>query len=210
MFDAKESVPCFVAIAGCSGSGKTTVAARVCELLGPDSALLLATDLYYRDLSHLSPPERSRINFDDPNCLEHELLTRDIDSLSRGHAITAPRYDFCTHMRSGYSAPQRATPIVVIEGIYALYWPDIRSRCTVKVFVDTPLEKCFERRLTRDQNERGRSAEMVAEQWESTVKPMFLREALPTKSFASLCIDGCVSVQANAQKVLAALKIANA
>ena len=61
------------AIAGGSGAGKTTLAVKLLDRLGPRGSHL-TIDWYYRDLSHLTPAERAVVNFDHPDSLEVELF----------------------------------------------------------------------------------------------------------------------------------------
>ena len=68
-------------ICGGTGSGKTTVAERLAQALGPDQAILLAQDAYYKDSGHLAFDERVRQNFDHPDAVDFDLLIRQMDAL---------------------------------------------------------------------------------------------------------------------------------
>jgi uridine kinase len=193
-----------VLIAGASGSGKTTLAERLQEKLGNNS-LLIAVDSYYRDLSHLPPDERAKNNFDHPDSFEQELLVRDLELLQHGSEITVPHYDFKTHSRAGFLPASKPTPVIIIEGIFALYWPELRRLSAHRVFVDTPLETCLERRLERDQRERGRTAESVMTQWNATVKPMFEQYTLPTREHATLYVQGDTEIDMSIKRLLTEL-----
>jgi uridine kinase len=178
-----------ILIAGCSGSGKTTLAARLLASLGSPSCGLINLDSYYRDLSHLPLAEREQNNFDHPESLEHELLLEHLDKLLNSQSISIPLYDFKCHIRDGSEGTVTSKPIMLVEGIHALYWPKLRELAYLKIFVDTALDVCLERRLERDQRERGRSQQSVINQWQATVEPMFTEFALPMKSFADLHIE---------------------
>ncbi len=58
--------PLLIGIAGGSGSGKTTISRKVLERLKGVSAQLFQLDHYYRDLAHMEPSERDKVNFDHP------------------------------------------------------------------------------------------------------------------------------------------------
>ena len=58
----------------------------------------------------------------------------------------------------------------------------------VKIFVDTPPDIRFIRRLQRDIIERGRTVESVINQYETTVRPMHLEFVEPSKRYADVII----------------------
>ena len=62
-----------VGIAGASGSGKTTIAAKIHEYYLNDSVIISCDD-YYKDFSHLSQNEALKINFDHPDSLDLSLI----------------------------------------------------------------------------------------------------------------------------------------
>src|SRR4051794_36171812 len=92
-------VPALIGIAGGTGSGKTAVARRLTALLPEGRAALIQHDWYYIDRSHLSEAERARINFDEPQALENDLLLAHLSALKSGQAVACPQYDFATHTR---------------------------------------------------------------------------------------------------------------
>jgi uridine kinase len=176
-----------IGIAGPSGSGKTELARALAAAL---DAPIVALDSYYHDLAGLPFEERARTNFDVPGALDHSLLLEHLAALAAGEAVQAPVYDFTRHLRTGRTETVRAARFGVIEGLWALYWEDIRRLLALKVYVDAPDPVCFERRLARDLRERGRSAESVAAQYASTTRPMALRYVLPSQRFADLVVSG--------------------
>jgi uridine kinase len=58
----------------------------------------------------------------------------------------------------------------------------------IKIFVDTDADLRFIRRLVRDIRERGRTMEMVVEQYMNTVRPMHLEFVEPSKRYADVII----------------------
>ncbi len=58
----------------------------------------------------------------------------------------------------------------------------------IRIFVDTPLDICFTRRLKRDVTERGRTLDSVIAQYRETVRPMSLQCVEPTKRYADILI----------------------
>jgi uridine kinase len=180
--------PIIVGIAGGTGSGKTTVARAIYDRVGPDRIEWISHDSYYRNFDALTPEERHRINFDHPDALESELLVRHLDVLCKGSSVEIPLYDFTTHSRK--SETQRVEPrkVVIVEGILVLAEPELRKRIDIKLFVDTPADIRFVRRLMRDIRSRGRSLESVVEQYVTTVRPMHEEFVEPSKRYADLII----------------------
>ena len=198
------AAPVVLGVAGCSGSGKTTLAARLAWELG---GLHFHFDNYYRDLSHLDPTERALTDFDDPEILERPLLAAQLGALARGEAIEQPVYDFATHARvAGRTVCLKAEGFLVVEGIFALHYEELLPVYDLRVFVEAPIEVCFERRLRRDVEERGRTAESVRRQWERTVRPSAERFVLPTAVRADLVVAGDGELDRGVSRVLAALR----
>ncbi len=194
----------FVGIAGGTGSGKTTLAARVVGALPPDSVALLSHDSYYRDQSHLSPAERDRLNFDHPDTLETTLLVEHLGELRAGRAIEQPAYDFAEHRR--HAARRRVEPrrVVIVEGILILHEPSLRRALDIKVFVDTDADERVLRRVERDTRERGRTVESVTAQYRETVRPMHAQFVEPSKRHADLIIPETFDMMKVATEVLLA------
>jgi uridine kinase len=64
----------------------------------------------------------------------------------------------------------------------------VRDRIDLKIFVDTPDDIRFIRRLTRDIKERGRTLDSVIEQYLTVVRPGHYEFIEPTKQFADIII----------------------
>ncbi|NNE71578.1 MAG: uridine kinase [Rhodothermales bacterium] len=180
--------PVFVGLAGGSGSGKSTVMDRVLEAVGRDNVAVLDHDAYYRDLAHLTLVERAAQNFDHPESLETELLCEHLDSLRAGRTIQKPVYNFTTHSRADESVTVEPRPVVMVEGILVLADPDLVERLDLRVFVRADDDIRLVRRIRRDISERGRSIESVLTQYESTVRPMYMRFVQPSMRQADLIV----------------------
>jgi len=180
--------PIIIGIAGGSGSGKTLVAERIFEDLGSDKVVIIQQDSYYKDMSHLSPAEREKINFDHPDALDNELLIRQIKELLAGKSVYQPLYDFTTHCRRKQTRLISGHLIIVLEGILILDNPKLRNLMDIKLFVDTDPDIRFIRRLCRDIEQRGRSMESVIKQYAESVRPMHLQFVEPSKRYADIII----------------------
>lgn len=196
--------PLMLAVAGASGSGKTTLAAELARTLG---GLHFSLDTYYRDLSHLPMSERAKQNFDDPAMIELPLLAAHLEALARGETIERPLYSFAEYIRiPGQTETIRPEAVVIVEGLFTLYFPQLRPLYQLSVFVDTSDDICFQRRLKRDMEERGRSPESVRQQYDATVRPCGLAFVRPLIDFADLIVDGTDPLDFKVELVVGTLR----
>jgi uridine kinase len=198
-------IPILVGIAGASCSGKTELARGLARYLR-DDALPFSLDHYYVDRSAAPAEERGAFNFDHPEAIEATLLIRDVESLRMGLSIEQPRYSFVTHTRLPETEPVSPRPVILVEGLFSLYWPRLRELLDLKVYVDTPDEECFERRLRRDVAERGRTPECITEQYNRTVRPMAKAYVRPTAVYADVTVSGLLPLDAAVKTVLNAIE----
>jgi uridine kinase len=177
-----------IGIAGGTGAGKTLVAQSIAQDLGSDHVLIVEQDSYYKDLQHIPLGERENRNFDHPDAFDRELLRAHMDSLLDGNEIDVPIYDMRTHTR--LPEPRRVKPrrIVILDGLLILDDPTLRQRMDIKIYVDADPDVRFIRRLKRDLTERGRTADQIIRQYESSVRPMHLQFVEPSKRYADLII----------------------
>ena len=175
-------------VAGGSGSGKSTVVHELVRSLGDDIVSVVRHDWYYRDLVHLPFEERASVNFDHPDSLETELLVKHLRALLAGDAIQAPTYDFASHTRRERTATVKPTAAIVLDGILVLSDAELRGILDLAVFVDTEPDVRLARRVRRDTEKRGRTAESVVDQYEKTVRPMHLEFVEPSRRYADLTI----------------------
>ena len=180
--------PLVIGIAGGSGSGKTTVAQEILNRVGASRIAFLQHDAYYKDLSGLPPTQKVAVNFDHPNSLETELLTRHIETLKKGKQVEVPIYDFATHSRTEETFSVVPRGVILVEGILIFAESALREIFDVKIFVDTDDDLRFIRRLERDIAERGRTTDTVVQQYLSTVRPMHLEFVEPSKRYADVII----------------------
>ncbi|HSE30337.1 MAG TPA: uridine kinase [Pyrinomonadaceae bacterium] len=177
-----------IGICGGTGSGKTTVANRILESVRASEVVFIQQDSYYRNLKDLPLDFRNVANFDHPDALDNELLIHHVRKLKNGEPIDLPIYDFKTHTRLNETRPVAPKPIVIVEGILIFAEPRLLELMDIKVFVDTPDDIRFIRRLRRDIAERGRTVDSVIEQYTATVRPMHMQFVEPSKRYADVII----------------------
>ena len=192
--------PYLIGIAGPSCAGKSELSRHLAEQL---PATVLPLDCYYLDLSDRPIEERVKFNFDEPGALDHDLFLRQLVALTEGKVIDCPIYDFSIHTRIERTELVRPGRFIIVEGLFVLYWQDVRGLFGTKVFVDLPDAACLERRIVRDVRERGRTPESVRRQFAETVQPMAELHVRPTKAFADLEIAGDNAIQKSVDAVLA-------
>jgi len=177
----------FIGVAGGSGSGKSTVARKVLEAVGPEEVSYIQQDSYYKDLSHLPADVRMQLNFDHPEAFDNQLLLEHLNTIRHRESIEKPIYDFKSFTRVGF---ERVEPrkVILVEGILVLGYQEIRDMLGIKIFVDTDSDLRIIRRIRRDVLERGRSLEFVLNQYLETVRPMHQQFIEPTKRFADIII----------------------
>ena len=177
-----------IGIGGGTGSGKTSLAKGILAEYGEGEVVVIEQDSYYNDLSHILYEERVDQNYDHPDSIDIDLFESHLQQLLDGKTIAIPTYDFSTHVRMDKTTPITQHHVIVVEGILALHYPQLRKLFTIKIFVDTPADIRFIRRLTRDIHERGRTPESVNKQYLSTVRPMHEQLVEPSKYYADLII----------------------
>ena len=180
--------PFVIGVAGGSGSGKSTVSQQVRAAFGAEMVSVVMQDDYYCDQSHLTPEVRRQQNYDHPEAFDWPLLIQHVQALRNGEAIEMPEYDFTLDNRSDRTIPVKPAPVIVIEGLFALYDAELRKMMSLKIFVDTASDVRFIRRMQRDITERGRSVESVVAQYLETVRPMHKQFIEPTKRHAHVII----------------------
>ena len=177
-------------IAGGTGSGKTYAVKSLLNEYPQNSVLAISMDSYYKDLSHINYKKRVEQNFDHPDSIDINLLENHLEQASKGDKINIPIYDFSNHVRLGETASISNAKIIIVEGIFALHFSQLRKLCTLKLFIDTPENIRLKRRLVRDVRERGRTIKSIKDQYNSTVLPMHDKYVESSKIFSDLMLNG--------------------
>jgi uridine kinase len=183
-----------IAIAGASASGKTLFADTIYKELIEEDALgegdiaFISEDSYYRDQSSMTVEERIATNYDHPDAFEHQLMVEHINTLKSGQSVELPIYSYTEHTRTNQTRQIKPSRIILIEGIMLLTDPQLRSLFDIQVFMDTPLDICLIRRISRDMQERGRTFDSIVTQYEKTVRPMYFEFIERSRQLADIVV----------------------
>lgn len=177
-----------VGVSGGSASGKTEIARAAARALAPLSAIVVAEDEYYGDHGASPDFDATRFNFDHPASRDHSLLAKHLEALKKGKSVEAPVYDFTIHRRRADTRTIAPADVVLVEGIHLFCDPEVRDLFDVRVYVDAPDDIRLARRLLRDVNERGRTAQSVVGQYLGTVRPMHHEWTHPNAACAHIVI----------------------
>lgn len=176
-----------IGIAGGTGSGKTTLLKALVNRFGDDIAVI-SHDNYYKAHDDMPMEDRAKLNYDEPNAFDTDMLVEHVRLLKRGLTIHCPIYDFTVHNRTKETIEVTPKPVIVVEGILIFADKDLCNEMDIRIFVDTDADVRLARRIKRDVKKRGRSLESVLEQYLSTVKPMHEMYVEPSRRNADLVI----------------------
>lgn len=175
-----------IGITGGSGSGKSTIVRKISEVCS--DFVFIPQDNYYKSASYISNENITAFNFDHPDAFDMELLEEHLSRLKAYEPIEMPLYDFVHHRRMDDTVTVQPRPLVIIEGLMVLHSVKIRDLLDLKLYVDTPDDIRFIRRLKRNIAERGRTVESVCNQYLEVVRPGHFNFIEPTKIYADLII----------------------
>ena len=161
--------PLVIGIGGGSGSGKSTIAAQLSDALAPLSVEIVNQDRFFKPVNKMptyysAHHDEQRPNFNHPESFHrHEM------------------FDYCRE--------SRGSDVVIIEGILALHFAELRSLMQIKCYVAIPPDQMLARRMARNLAAGyGGTGEEIA--WYNTecVKPYHERFNAPTARHADVII----------------------
>ena len=180
--------PLIIGITGGTGSGKSSIAMKILDVVGINNVAVLEQDCYYKDQSDLKMEDRIKTNYDHPMAFDTDLLVEHLKQLKNGKKIEKPQYDFTIHNRRNDTVEVECKKVIMVEGILVLDSNELRELMDIKIFVDTDADVRIIRRILRDIDERGRTLEAVVKQYLELVKPAHENFIEPTKKFADIII----------------------
>ncbi len=177
----------FVLLAGPSSSGKTTSCRRIATQLSVLGfrPLQISLDDYFVERSRTPRDENGDYDFECLEAVDLDYFATQMNQLSKGERIELPRFDFITgsRQRSGNYIQLEDKSILIIEGIHALnprLTSDIAQENKYNIFVSALTQLALDsqnlisssdnrllRRIVRDNNYRGYSAQDTILRWDS-------------------------------------------
>ena len=177
-----------VAIAGGTGSGKTTLAKKIIDSYQNIKINYLSLDSYYKDFSQMSFRERSKINFDHPDSIDFDLFYQQINEYLTGSDIKTPTYSYKRHKRLKKKGNLRQGDLLIVDGILILLKKSIRDFFDLSIFLKVNSSERLKRRIRRDINERGRSKIEISDRFYNMIKPMHKKYVKPSENFADVVL----------------------
>lgn len=129
--------PYIIGVSGGSASGKTSVACEIFKRMGFEDCLMITMDSYYRVINDEERKNIKNFNFDHPSAFDFNLILDQLRDLLNGKTVELPIYNFTTSSRETNTETKKPTPLIIFEGIFALYDERIRNIMDMKIFVDT-------------------------------------------------------------------------
>ena len=182
-----------IGLAGGTGSGKSSIVRGLVARIG---GCVIDLESYALDGSSAD---------DEPEAIDTTLLVTQLGELRRGEAIRKPVYSLETHTRTGVEvvAPAR---LVLVEGLFTLWWESLRSLLDVKVFVSAPADLRLIRRIRRDLAERGRTVEQVLHEYSGPVRTAHERYVEPTRAHADDVVINDGPLEDTVEQVIALVR----
>lgn len=158
-----------IAVAGGSGSGKTTFSNKLINYLESKN-IIVSLDQFFKEKSQL-PKYYSKHyqkyfpDFNNPASFKiTELL------------------EYCQNI-SNYN-------FVIFDGHFALYYPELRKLMDIMVFVDADISRQLKRRTKRNlKRAYGGTKENIFNYNQECVLPAYNKYIKPSKQFANIIID---------------------
>ncbi|MBN7814796.1 uridine kinase family protein [Algoriphagus pacificus] len=180
--------PFIVGITGGSASGKTLFLERLLNTFEPGEVCLISQDNYYKP-RNLQPIDAQGIhNFDTPMSIDFEEYAADIRKIQAGETVTREEYTFNNASKTPKMLTFNAAPVVVVEGIFVLYYPELAELLDLKIFIDAKDHIKLKRRIIRDKVERGYDLDDVLYRYEMHVMPTYEKYIKPFKNEADLIV----------------------
>jgi uridine kinase len=198
--------PFIVGITGGSASGKTSILRDIKSHLPTEAVSVVSQDNYYKPIEEQQSDEQGKINFDLPTSINRAAFFHDLMALKEGKTLHRLEYTFNNKDKEPEIVEVKPAPIVIIEGLFIFYFEEIRNQIDLKVYIDAKDEVKLQRRLKRDSEERGYTADVVQYQWNNHVLPSYYQYLRPFRDDVDLIITNNEGYQKGLDVLIAFLK----
>ena len=186
IYKRKDEVK-LVLLAGPSSSGKTTTSMRIAlqlKVLGLNPRVL-AMDNYFVDREQTPKDENGNYDFECLGAMDLELLNTQLNQLFNGEEVEIPTFNFAEGKKEykGNKMKMKPNDVLIMEGIHALnpsLTSSIENKKKFKIYASALTSLSIDennsisttdnrmlRRMVRDNNFRGTSAEQTILRWNS-------------------------------------------
>lgn len=180
--------PFLIGITGGSASGKTLFLERLLSSFDSGEVCLISQDNYYKP-RHLQPIDAHGVhNFDTPHSIDFGQYAADIRKIQDGDTVYREEYTFNNSAKKPKMLTFISAPVVVVEGIFVLYYPELAELLDLKIFIDAKDHIKLKRRIIRDKVERGYDLDDVLYRYEMHVMPTYEKYIKPFKNDADLIV----------------------
>ena len=162
-----------IGITGGSGSGKTYFLEKLIQEVGSEHVTVISQDNYYRSMAEQPIDENGVENFDLPESIDDKKFSEAVATLRKGSEVRVKEYTFNNPDITPKELVFKPNPIVIVEGIFVLHYPDVASQIDLKLFVDAKDHIKIKRRILRDKVERGYDLDDVLYRYENHVMPAY-------------------------------------
>ncbi len=178
-----------VLVAGPTASGKMTFVSR---FVGDQKYTFLNLDRYY-----LGAEEQLRrygkVNFSPPSALDTERINHDVEKIlaaKPGETVSVPVYSMKESRRTGEEDIE-IQDVIILKGLYTI--DQVKHDTPFKIYIDAPEDTLLARKLKRDVEERGMTADVVRSRFEQNVRPAIRDYVSPQKNTAHYLIQNAES-----------------
>ena len=178
-----------IGICGGTASGKSTIAKKIEKNFQNIGVVKILSDSYYKDHSNLVFHERSKINFDHPNSVDFDFLIKNLKKLKNNVKIKEPVYSYKTHKRLKKTKTVYPRKIIILEGLHILCNKNLINLIDYGLFFDLDSKTRLKRRISRDVEERGRSAKEIKKRYNEMCEPMYNKFIYPSRVNANIVLD---------------------
>ncbi|MEM9858801.1 MAG: uridine-cytidine kinase [Bacteroidota bacterium] len=177
-----------IGITGGSASGKTMFLNSLLHRFGKNDICLVSQDNYYLPRDQQPLDENGVKNFDTPQSIDHKAFASDLRKIKSAEGFTREEYTFNNPNVIPKQLEFKPAPIVVVEGLFVMHFPEVNSLLDIKIFIDAKAHIKLKRRIVRDKVERGYDLDDVLYRFERHVMPNYDRYLEPLKDEADIII----------------------
>lgn len=198
--------PFTIGITGGSGSGKTHFINSLFARFSENEMCLLSQDHYYKPITEQLIDDQGIENFDLPTSFLRDAFKSDIQKLKKGETVNKLEYTFNKPLSKAANLVFKPAPILVIEGLFVQYFPEIEEELDFKIFIEAKDHLKLTRRIRRDNDERGYDLNDVLYRYQNHVMPIYESLIIPLKDKADLIIPNNLHFEKALDFVSLALK----